>query len=70
MNLNKIASLINLLNIKRVGPQKVRSLISAHKNSAEVFSLSIHEICAVNGVDFKTARAIRKAVYYRGLFSN
>ena len=53
MNLNSIASLINLLNIKRVGPQKVRSLVSAHKNPAEVFSLSTHEICAVNGVDLK-----------------
>jgi DNA processing protein len=64
MNLNSIASLINLLNIKRVGPQKVRSLVSAHKNPAEVFSLSTHEICAVDGVDLKTAWAIRKAVHY------
>ena len=64
MNLNSIASLINLLNIKRVGPQKVRSLVSAHKNPAEVFSLSTREICAVNGVDLKTARAIRKVVHF------
>ena len=59
-----MGSLINLLNIKRVGPQKVRSLVSAHKNPAAVFSLSTREICAVNGVDLKTAQAIRKAVHY------
>ena len=64
MNLNSIASLIKLLNIKRVGPQKVRSLVSSHKNPAEVFSLSTHEICAVDGVDLKTAWAIRKADHY------
>ena len=64
MNLNRIDSLISLLNINRVGPQKVRSLVSAHKNPAAVFSLSTREICAVNGVDLKTARAIRKAVHY------
>ena len=34
------------------------------KNPAAVFSLSTREICAVNGVDLKTARAIRKAVHY------
>ena len=66
MNLNSIATLINLLNIKRVGPQKVRSLVSAHKNPSEVFSLSTHEICAVNGVDLKTARAIKRKIICAG----
>ena len=66
MNLERVASLINLLNIKRVCPQKVRSLISAHKNPAEVFSLSTHEICAVNGVDLKTARTIKRKTICAG----
>ena len=59
-----IASLINLLYVKRVGPQKVRSLVSAYRKPSEIFSLSTQEICLVEGVDLKTAQAIRKALHF------
>ena len=64
MENSDIDSLIYLLYIQRVGPQKVRRLVSAYRKLSEIFSLSTREICSVEGVDLKTAQAIRKAPHF------
>ena len=47
MGHSDICSLINLLEINGIGPQKARALVSSYRKPSEIFSLSTKEICEV-----------------------
>ena len=59
MKIEQIAAIFNLLNVPKVGPQKVRNLVSKFKAPESIFSLSELEICTVEGIDQKSVKAIR-----------
>ena len=59
MEHSDICSLINLLEINGIGPQKVQALVSSYRKPSEIFSLSTKKICEVEGVKLKTARSIQ-----------
>lgn len=59
MKIDQIAAIFNLLNVPKVGPQKVRNLVSKFNTPENIFSLTEHELCSVEGVDQKSAKAIR-----------
>ena len=59
MGHSDMCSLINLLEINGIDPQKVRALVSSYRKPSEIFSLSTKEICEVEGVELKTARSIQ-----------
>jgi DNA processing protein len=63
MKIDQIASIFNLLNVPKVGPQKVRNLVSKYNTPANIFSLTEQELCGVEGIDLKSAKAIRS---YKG----
>jgi DNA processing protein len=58
MNAEQIIALLNLLHTRGVGPQRVRSLVSYYRDPRLIQDLSYKELCAVEGVDIKTAQAI------------
>ncbi len=49
---------INLVNVRGIGPQKVRSLVTALGNPADIFKQSAKKLCSVEGVDMKSAEKI------------
>ncbi len=59
MKIDQIAGIFNLLNVPKVGPQKVRNLVSKFNASESIFSLTEQELCSVEGIDQKSAKAIR-----------
>ncbi|MEE8335539.1 MAG: DNA-processing protein DprA [Candidatus Neomarinimicrobiota bacterium] len=58
MNHNSIPSLLNLINTKRLGPLRVRMLVSHFKSPENVFRASRSELCRVDLIDEGTAAAI------------
>ncbi|MBU0528359.1 DNA-processing protein DprA [bacterium] len=59
MKIDQIVAIFNLLNVPKVGPQKVRNLVSKFNTPESIFSLSEQELCSVEGIDQKSAKAIR-----------
>ena len=59
MKIDQIAAILNLLNVPKVGPQKVRNLVSKFNIPESIFSLTEYELCSVDGIDQKSAKAIR-----------
>lgn len=59
MKINQIAAIFNLLNVPKVGPQKVRNLVSKFSIPENIFSLTEQELCSVEGIDQKSAKSIR-----------
>jgi len=59
MKYKQIVALLNLLNVSKIGSQKVRSLVSKFKDVEQVFSLSTSELCGVAGIDLKSAQVIQ-----------
>lgn len=59
MKINQIAAILSLLNVPKVGPQKVRNLVSKYKTPENIFKLTEQELCSVEGIDQRSARAIR-----------
>jgi len=64
MKIDQIAAIFNLLNVPKVGPQKVRNLVSKFKVPESIFSLSELELCSVKGIDQKSAKAIRSFKHF------
>jgi len=60
MQHNTLIQILNLLNVKGLGPQRVRSIISHFGREGDIFSLSSEELCRTPGVDLKTARGIHR----------
>ena len=59
MKNDNIETVVNLLNIPKVGPHKVRNLVSKFKSPKSIFSLTEKELCSVEGIDRKSAKEIR-----------
>ena len=55
-----LVNLINLLNVPKIGQQRIRLLVSYLGLDINPFELSIKELCTVNGIDKKSAEQIRK----------
>ncbi|MBT6797141.1 MAG: DNA-protecting protein DprA [Candidatus Marinimicrobia bacterium] len=53
-----LVNLINLLNVPKIGQQRVRLLMSQLGENANPFELSIKEICSVKGLDKQSAESI------------
>ena len=53
-------NLINLLNVPKIGQQRIRLLVSYLGLDINPFELSIKELCTVNGIDKKSAEQIKK----------
>ena len=51
MNIDQIVAIFNLLNVPKVGPQKVRNLVSKFNTPKSIFSLTEQELCSVEGID-------------------
>ncbi|MDZ7318737.1 MAG: DNA-processing protein DprA [candidate division KSB1 bacterium] len=51
--------LITLSMIPGIGPTRIRALVAHFKATDAIFNASIKELCAVDGIDTKTARNIR-----------
>lgn len=60
MKSEQLIPLLNLLNVHGLGPQKVRSLVNTFSDIESIFSLPIKKLCRADGIDVKSARAIRK----------
>jgi DNA processing protein len=59
MKIDQIAAIFNLLNVPKVGPQKVRNLVSKFNTPESIFLLTEQALCSVEGIDQKSAKAIR-----------
>ncbi len=59
MKNDQIATIFNLLNVPKVGSQNVRNLVSKFNTPESIFSLTEQELCSVEGIDQKSAKAIR-----------
>ena len=59
MKIDQIIAIFNLLNVPKVGPQKVRNLVSKFNAPESIFSLTEQELCSVEGIDQKSAKSIR-----------
>ncbi|HIN02573.1 MAG TPA: DNA-protecting protein DprA [Candidatus Marinimicrobia bacterium] len=55
-----LVNLINLLNVPKIGQQRIRLLVSHLGLDINPFELSIKELCTVNGIDKKSAEQIKK----------
>jgi len=58
MKNSSLIKILNLLKVKGLGPQRVRTIISHFGIEAEIFSLSSEELCAAPNINLKIARAI------------
>ncbi len=58
METDHLKALINLLNVKGIGPQKVRNLVSYFKNPVDIFNQTKTSLCRVDGVDLRSAESI------------
>lgn len=58
MENEQLIDIINLLNVPKIGPQKVLALFSKIQTEDNIFSLSEREICSVEGIDQKSVKAI------------
>ena len=54
-----LINLINLLNVPKIGQQRIRLLISQLGSKVNPFNLSIQELCKVKGIDKRSATEIK-----------
>jgi len=59
MKIDNLVSIINLLNVAKIGPQKILAFGIKYNNLDEVFRLSEKGLCSVDGIDQKSAKAIK-----------
>jgi len=55
-----LVNLINLLNVPKIGQQRIRLLVSKVGTEVNPFEVSVKELCSVNGIDKKSAEQIKK----------
>jgi DNA processing protein len=60
MNQNSLIQLINLLNVPKLGPQRVRNLLTHFENGDAVFNASKKELCQRSGINIGLADNIMK----------
>ncbi len=59
MDYTKLSHLINLLNVPKIGPKRVHSLITDHKDIESIFTLSESALCQTDGIDLRLAKEIK-----------
>ncbi len=59
MKTTDLIQLINLLNVPKLGPQRVRNLLTAFQNGDDVFNASKKELCQQSGIDINLAVSIQ-----------
>lgn len=59
-----LSGIINLLNVKGLGPHRVRSLVSAFPDAKSIFDLPVKTLCSAEGIDIKSARAVKKYSHF------
>ncbi len=60
MHQTSLIQLINLLNVPKLGPQRVRNLLAHFENGDNVFNASKKELCQRSGIDIGLADNILK----------
>ena len=60
MKNDHLINIVNLLNVPKIGPQKVLSLIAKFDDSIDYFELTEDQLCTVDGIDQKSAKSIRQ----------
>lgn len=58
MKTDHLINIINLLNVPKIGPQKVLSIISKFDELINWFELSEKQLCSIDGIDQKSAKSI------------
>lgn len=58
MKKRDLIELINLLDVRGLGPTRIQSLIHQFGNPQDVFKASLKELCQVGGIDMKLAQNI------------
>lgn len=59
MNSDLLIPLINLLNVRGLGPRKVRSLVNTFPDIDSIFGFGSKHLCKADGIDVKSAAAIK-----------
>ena len=59
-----LSTVVNLLNVKGLGPQRVRSLVSAFLDAESIFDLPGKTLCQAEGIDIQSARAVKKYSHF------
>ncbi len=54
-----LSTVLNLLNVKGLGPHRVRSLVSAFHGAESIFELPVNTLCQAEGIDIQSARAVK-----------
>lgn len=64
MKTSTLSYLINLLNVSKIGPKRVRTLILDNPDIESIFSLSEKELCKSEGIDQRLAQEIRSYTHF------
>ncbi|MDP6533534.1 MAG: DNA-processing protein DprA [Candidatus Marinimicrobia bacterium] len=59
-----LSAVINLLNVKGLGPHRVRSLVTTFPNAESIFDLSVKTLCSAEGIDIKSARTVKNYSHF------
>ncbi len=59
MSRKNIITILNLLNVPKIGPKRVRALLLKHDILDSIFSLSEKDLCAIDGIDQRLAKTIK-----------
>ena len=62
MKKHNVESILNLQNIHGIGSSRIRSLAAHFSIDEEIFLRTVTDLCIADGIDLKTARAIRACV--------
>jgi len=60
MDFSTIIALINLLNVPKIGPKRVRTLLTDHQDIHSIFQLPEMELCKTDGIDLRLSKEIKQ----------
>ena len=60
MKQRNLVALLHLIEVPGLGPARIRFLVRAFGNPADVFEASLRDLCRVDGIDLKVARNIAR----------
>jgi len=58
MKKTDLSQILNLLNVSKLGPQRVRNILTHFKNGDAVFNASKRDLCQVPGIDIALSESI------------
>lgn len=65
MNFDQLTDLFLLLSVERIGPTRVRTLLTKFKNFSSVFEASVDAIAQVDSISYQLSKSIKKAFQNR-----